>query len=505
MEIHLAVDRSEPLRAQLERELRAAIRGGRMRAGSKLPPSRLLAEALGVSRGVVVEAYSQLAAEGYLVARAGDGTRIAEGLARRPPVARASAPTARRISYDLRPGVPDLSLFPRREWQAAMSAAMRDLPDAALGYEPRGGLRQLRLALSDYLGRVRAVVCEPEQVLIASGAAQALRVVCETLRARGARRVAVEDPGTPVIYSTIERAGLQVVPIWVDEHGLDTARLDSAQVDAVVLTPAHQYPTGAVLAPDRRARVIEWARQHRILVVEYESDAEYRYNCEPIPSLQGAVPDQVIYIGTANTTLAPAVQLAWLVVPDHLVGEMAAEHDVAHAAPSVLTQATYARLLERGTIDRHLRCVRRGYQARRDAMVQALAHHVPQATIGGAALGLHVIAWLPTGAEEAQISKHAANRGIALHTLHHHAMVTAPRPPALLLGYGLLAEPAIRRAVEQLADCTRAMIAPTTPAEPQASIRGDRRQLNRRRPRPSLPPLRAPWIPRLPADESSLA
>jgi GntR family transcriptional regulator/MocR family aminotransferase len=491
MDIHLAVDRSEPLRAQLERELRAAICGGRMRAGSKLPPSRLLAEALGVSRGVVVEAYSQLAAEGYLVARAGGGTRIAERFARRPAVTSAPAAGAPRVRYDLRPGLPDLSLFPRREWQAAMSAAVRELPDAALGYGPRGGLRQLRLALSDYLGRVRAVVCDPEQVFIASGAAQALSVLCHSLRARGARSVAVEDPGTPAVYRAIERTGLEVVPVWVDEHGLDVARLHSAGVDAVVLSPAHQDPTGAVLAADRRALVIEWARRRGTLVIEYESDAEYRYDREPTASLQGPAPDRVIYIGTANTTLAPAVQLAWLVVPDHLVGEITAEHELAHATPSVLTQATYARLLERGTIDRHLRGARRRYQTRRDAIIQALEQHMPQATVGGAALGLHLIAWLPDRADETQITKHAADRGIAVHTLHHHSVVSAPRPPALLLGYGLLPEPAIPRVIEQLANGARLRTRPRTLLRPQASTAGDRPQLKRRRPRASLPPLQA--------------
>jgi GntR family transcriptional regulator/MocR family aminotransferase len=460
MDIHLAVDRSGPLRAQLECELRAAIRGGRMRAGSKLPPSRRLAEALGVSRGVVVEAYSQLAAEGYVVARAGHGTRIAEGLARRRGVASAPSPAARPIRYDLRPGVPDLSLFPRREWQEATSAAMRDLPDAELGYGPRGGLPQLRVALSDYLGRVRAVVCDPEQVFIASGAAHALGVLSRTLRARGARRVAIEDPGTRAIYRTIERAGLEVVPVPVDEHGLHVMRLDAAGVDAVVLSTVHQYPTGAVLAPDRRATLISWARQHETLVVEYESGAEYHYESRPTPSLQGPVRDRVVHIGTANTTLAPAVQLAWLVVPDDLVADLASEHDAAHAAPSVLTQAAYARMLERGTIDRHLRGARRRYQARRHALTEALAHRMPQATLGGAALGLHLIAWLPHGADEGQIRRHAADRGVALHTLHHDSVVTAPRPPALLLGYGLLAEPAIPQAVEELAESIRVMRGP---------------------------------------------
>jgi GntR family transcriptional regulator/MocR family aminotransferase len=293
------------------------------------------------------------------------------------------------------------------------------------------------------------------------------------------------------VYRTIERAGLEVVPVRVDGCGLEVARLESAGVDAVVLTPAHQYPTGTVLAPSRRIGLIDWAQRHGTLVVEYESDAEYRYGHERIASLQGLGPDLVVYIGTANTTLAPAIDLAWLVVPDRLVSEMAAEHDVAGGAPSVLTQAAYARLLERGAIDRHLRNARRRYRARRDALIDALARQMPEATVGGAALGLHLIAWLPDGTDEAQIGTHAADRGVALHTLHHHSVVTAPRPPALVLGYGLLPEPSIRRAVEALADRPRVIARPRTPARPPASTIGDPRELNGRRPRAALPSLQA--------------
>jgi GntR family transcriptional regulator/MocR family aminotransferase len=404
-------------------------------------------------------------------------------------VASAPVPTVRPIRYDLRPGVPDPSLFPRREWQAAMAAAVRDLPDAALGQGPRGGLRQLRSALSDYLGRVRAVACDPEQLFIASAPAHALAIVCQTLRARGARSVAAEDPGTPAIYRTIQRAGLEVVPVPVDEDGIELARLQSAGADAVVVSPVHQYPTGAVLAPGRRAAVIDWARQHGSLVVEYESGAEYRYEREPIASLHRLGPDRVVYIGTANTTLAPAVQLAWLVAPEQLVGEIAAEHELAHAAPSVLAQAAYAGLLERGAIDRHVRSTRRCYHARRAALIDALAEHVPQVVLGGAALGLHVVGWLADGADEAQISKRAADRGVAVHTLHRDSTVIAPRPPALLLGYGLLAEPAIPRAVRLLADSTGVPTRPRTRTPPPAPASGHRRQFNHRRPRASHPPV----------------
>jgi GntR family transcriptional regulator/MocR family aminotransferase len=451
MEMHVVLDRAAPLRAQLERELREAIRSGRLRAGAKLPPSRLLADELDVSRGVVVEAYSQLVAEGYLVARPGDGTRIADGLAHQPPAARVSSGTAPRIRYDLRTGVPDLSYFPRREWQSGMTAALRELPDLALAYGSRRGLRRLRVALSDYLGRVRAVVADPERVFITSGAAHAMGIIWHTLRERGATRVVVEDPAWSAIPATVLQAGLEPLPVPVDEHGLVVRELANLEADAVVLSPAHQYPTGTVLAPARRAELIRWARSRGALLVEDDYDAEYRYDRDPIASLQGLAPDCVAYVGTASKTLAPGLRLAWVLLPSHLVGEMAAQQAVTRAMPSVLEQATYATLLERGDIDRHLRRTRRRYHARRNALVDALARELPEASFGGASAGLHLIAWLPQGSDEAAISDAAAQRGVAIQTLHHDCSVTAPRAPALLLGYGLIPEPAISRAIRELA------------------------------------------------------
>lgn len=439
------------MRAQLERELRAAIRSGRLRAGIKLPPSRVLADELNVSRGVVVEAYSQLVAEGYLVARPGDGTRIADGLAQQPPARRAPARPARRIRYDLRSGVPDLSLVPRREWQAALTTALRELPDAAFSYGSRRGLRRLRVALCDYLGRVRAVVADPERVFVSAGAAHGMSILWHTLRQRGAKRIAVEDPSWPSIPATIAQAGLEVVPISVDEHGLNCAEVQSVDVDAVVLSPAHQYPTGSVLAPHRRTELIAWARRHGAVIVEDDYDAEYRYDREPIASLQGLAPDCVAYVGSASKTVAPGIRLGWVLLPSHLTGEMAAQHGVARALPSALTQAAYATLLERGEIDRHLRRTRRQYHARRNLLIEALSSQLPEATVSGAAAGLHLIAWLPDGSEENTIADAAADHGVAIHTLHQDCFVTAPVGPALLLGYGLVGAPAIPPAVRQLA------------------------------------------------------
>ncbi len=301
----------------------------------------------------MVEAYSQLVAEGYLVARAGDGTRIADGLAQQPPARPVPSATARRIRYDLRPGVPDLSLFPRREWHSAMATALRELPDAALSYGSRRGLRQLRVALSDYLGRVRAVVADPERMFISAGAAHGMGILWNTLRQRGIRRVAVEDPAWAAIPQTIVQAGLEPVPIEVDARGLAVTKLEAIDADAVVLAPAHQYPTGTVLAPARRAELIAWARRRGALIVEDDYDAEYRYDREPIASLQGLAPDCVAYVGTASKTLAPGIRLGWVLVPSHLVGEMAAQHGVARALPSALIQAAYAMVLERRRTNRH--------------------------------------------------------------------------------------------------------------------------------------------------------
>ena len=451
MDIQLTLDRAAPLRAQLERELRAAIRTGRLRAGAKLPPTRVLAAQLEVSRGVVVEAYSQLIAEGYLVAGAGRGTSIADGLAQQPPAPRAPSGPRPRVRYDLRSGVPDLSFFPRREWQSATSVALRELPDAALSYGSRRGLRQLRIALADYLGRVRAVVADPERLFIAAGAAHAMGILWQTLRQRGARRIALEDPVWQALSATVANAGLEAVPVRVDDHGLDVAQLGNLEVNAVVLSPAHQYPTGAVLAPDRRAELIAWARHRGTLIVEDDYDAEYRYDRDPIASLQGLAPESVAYVGTATKTLAPGVRLGWVLVPSHLVGEMAVQHGVARAVPSVLIQSAYATLLERGDIDRHLRRTRRHYHARRNVLIDALAGQLPTVSVRGAAAGLHVIAWLPDGADEDTIADAAADRGDAVHTLHGDCSVTAPLGPALLLGYGLIGETAIPRAVEELA------------------------------------------------------
>jgi GntR family transcriptional regulator/MocR family aminotransferase len=456
MELHVALT-DGPKRAQLERQLRDGVRDGRLRPGTRLPPSRTLARDLGVSRGVVVEAYAQLVAEGWLAARRGAGTVVAdipgsvERAASFPDMVRTAAP-----AYDLRAGRPDLSAFPRAAWHAAVGRALRELPDAALGYGDPRGHAPLRAALAEQLGRTRGVIADPEHVVVCGGLQPGLAVVLAALRRRGARRVAVEDPGWRGQPNAAEQAGLEAAPVPVDEDGIVVDALRATGADAVVVTPAHQFPTGVVLAPERRAQLVAWARERGALIIEDDYDAEYRYDRDPVGALQALAPDRVLYAGTASKTLAPALRLGWLVPPPWLAPDVAAEKDRRDRGTPVLEQAAMADLLRRGEVDRHLRRTRRRYRARRDALVAALRTHLPDVRVGGAAAGLHVVAWLPEGAEVERIAAAALERGVAVERLHHGRTAIAPRPPAFLLGYASHAEPALERAVALLAEAVRA-------------------------------------------------
>src|SRR5262249_40178775 len=293
-----------PLRRQLERQLRDAIRSGRLGAGSALPPSRVLASELGVSRGVVVDCYSQLTIEGYLSAQTGSGTRVAYAPAPHETGAsvqpRSAAEAATRVRYELRPGQADFHAFPRRQWQAALTRALRELPDRDLTYPDPRGIHELRHAIAEYLRRARAVVAAADNVVVFCGLSHGLSALWHALRVQGARRVAVEDPGWRGQTRTVEDAGVEAIPVRVDGQGLVVSELARARVDAVVLTPAHQYPTGVVLSPKRRTELIEWARRHDALIVEDDYDAEYRFDRKPIAALQGLAPDVVAFAATTS-------------------------------------------------------------------------------------------------------------------------------------------------------------------------------------------------------------
>ena len=445
IDILLELDRANgrSLRAQLEAELREAIRSGRLHAGTALPSTRALARGLGVSRGVVVEAYSQLAAEGYLHARQGAATRVASvgvPAAAAPPL----APWEEPVRHDLRPQVPDLAAFPRREWLASLRRVVASAADARLGYGDPRGAAELRAALAAYLGRVRGVVGDAERTVVTTGITQALTLLARVMLTRDAVRIAVEEPGFFLHRRQLDRSGLEVVRVPVDGGGIDVPALAASGADAVLVTPAHQMPTGAVLAPERRAALLAWAAEHDALVIEDDYDGEYRYDREPVGALQGLDPERVVYLGSASKTLAPALRLGWLVVPSWLAGDVGEEKGWADGGSPALEQLAFADFLSRGELDRHLRRARLRYRRRRDALVEAVGEAFPDAVVRGVAAGLHVVAEPVEPVDERALRAAAAERSVALVAMRDRGRTL------MVLGYANLPEPAARLALGEL-------------------------------------------------------
>jgi GntR family transcriptional regulator / MocR family aminotransferase len=463
IELLLSVSRagSRTLGAQIEDQLRRAIREGALRPDARVPSTRDLAGQLGVSRRVVVDAYAQLAAEGYLSLRQGARPRVSEATAlasvdsppAMPPAGTAAAPRAR---FDFRPSVPDVSTFPRTAWLRSLRTALATVTDADLGYGDPRGLDALRSALADYLGRVRGVVADPEHIIITNGYTQGLGLVCHALASAGAKRIALEDPSNLDDGLVAAHAGLEPVPIGVDEAGTRVDELEQADADAVVLTPAHQHPTGVVLTGGRRTAVLAWLRDRDAIAIEDDYDAEYRYDRAAVGALQGLDPDRVVYAGSASKTLAPALRIGWLVVPPSLLQAVTHEKLLADRGTARIEQHAFADFLTRGELDRHLRRMRARYRGRRDALVRALTEALPECSVRGVAAGLHVTVKLRDGDNEQTICEEARHRRIELETMSDFRPDASGRPPALVLGYAQMPEPAIHAGVHELAIAVQA-------------------------------------------------
>jgi GntR family transcriptional regulator/MocR family aminotransferase len=458
-ELLLQLDRraTRSLRGQLEGGLRSAARDGSLAAGVRLPATRVLAADLEVSRRLVVDAYAQLVAEGYLVARRGAGTYVAE--AARAASAPASEPSVRPLRFDFFPGYPDLASFPRRQWLRAMRETLNETPPTNLGYPDARGAGELREALAGHLRRVRGVVADPRAIVVCSGAAQGLVLLARALHAP---HLAVEDPGLPPHRAILAAHGARLSALPVDPEGArvgELARIEAraGRVDAAFVTPAHQSPNGVALAPARRTALLEWAEARAGLVIEDDYDAEYRYDRSPLAALQGLAPERVIYMGTVSKTLAPALRLGWMVLPPQLLGAVVEQRNLTdHGAPT-LDQLALARLIEGGAYDRHLRQARRRYRARRDALVGAVEKHLPGARVTGLAAGLHVIVRLERAVDGAALVRAARARSVAVYPLGYAYMTPAERHEGLVLGYANLSEPAIEEGVRRLADALAAL------------------------------------------------
>lgn len=444
VDLHLEL-RGPRLRAGLLDALREAVRDGRLVPGSRLPASRTLALDLGIARSTVTECYAELVAEGWFTARQGSATRVAQlatpGGAR--VEGRGSAPHDRAPVHGLAPGASVFAEFPRARWAAAARRAITAAPPSAFGYGDPLGRRELRAALADYLARARGVRADPSRIVIASGFHDGLGIVARALVARGAETVAVESYGLGLYRSVLADAGLRIPPIPVDEDGARIAALaGSLSAEAVLLTPAHQFPTGFALSPERRAAALDWARATGGLILEDDYDGEFRYDRKPVGALQGLDPERVVYFGTASKSLAPALRLSWMVVPEHLVADVARAKGSVETV-SVLDQLTLAEFITAGAFDRHVRAGRQRYRRRREELIEALAERAPEVAVTGMAAGLQAVIRLPAGTESRVVAD-AARDGLSVTGMSEfrHPALDATRPGAIVVNFSAVPDSA---------------------------------------------------------------
>jgi len=458
-ELLLPLARDVGRREGLERALRSAIREGRLRPGDRVPPSRALAAELGLSRGTVVEAYAQLVAEGFLRGRQGSGTVVAASPL--PRASRRRAPTAPAAPlFDFHAGVPDPTSFPADRWLRSLRRAMRSLPPEALGYGDPRGSEELRLALAAYLARARGVLASPEALVTCAGFMRGLSLVCEALRSLGARRIAMEDPTIAAHREVARAAGLDALALPVDECGARIELLEEIRADAVLLTPAHQFPLGSTLSPERRSGLVDWARRTGGYVIEDDYDGEFRYDRQPVGALQALDPERVVYAGTASKTLAPALRLAWLVLPERLLEPLISTKRLADRQLPFTDELALAGMIETGDWDRHLRRMRARYRSRRDRLLEALAERAPDTRALGVSAGLHVVIELPPGGpSERDVLALARERSVGMYPLGHFWQRRRRARQGLVVGYGAPPEHRFEAALAALGDVLEASLA----------------------------------------------
>ncbi|MGO1974544.1 MAG: PLP-dependent aminotransferase family protein [Propionibacteriaceae bacterium] len=431
----------------LTARLRTAILDGTLAAGVRLPATRVLADDLSMARGTVVEAYRRLTEEGLVVPNRGGGTVVAD----RPDPPAAVPPRDRVVApelFDISSGMPDLSAFPRAAWLRAERRVLTTATSRELGYADPQGVRALREALTAWLARSRGVAVDPDRIIVTAGVTGALSLLAQVLRQRGIGACAVEDPGAEGNRRILDHWMDSLTPVPVDADGLDVATLSRTRSRAVLVTPAHQFPTGVVLSPERRRALVAWAEAVDGLVIEDDYDAEYRYDRSPVHAVQAMAPERVAHVSSLSKVLAPALRIGWMIAPTQWHADLARQRWATDLGSPALPQLALADLIDSGVLEKHLRSLRGRHRQRRDAAVEAIRRHLPGCTVEGVAAGLHLVVRLPDHLDDAELSARAAVEGIAVHALSRHRFV--PGPPGLVIGYGPHPAPRLTRAIEAL-------------------------------------------------------
>lgn len=457
----IPIDRSldMPLIGQVYGQIRDRILKGELPSGEKLPSTRELSGELKVSRNVVLEAYDQLLAEGFLISRRGAGTFVAEGacLEQRRRVTEAMAPSA----YDnllrdeglvnFRSGIPALDRFPRRIWAQLSSAVWNEASSAVLGYDTPEGRPELRHVLAQYLLKSRGVYCHPDQLVITSGATQALSLVSKLLLSPG-DEVIMEDPITCDIQAMFQAQGATIRFVPVDEHGMQTALLpQESSPKFVFVTPSHQYPLGGALPIQRRIQLIQYARTHDCYLVEDDYDSEFRYEGPPVSSLQGLEPDRVLYIGSFSKILSPALRMGYLILPMPLVESCRRLKWYADLHKPSMDQLILARFMEGGYLERHIAKMKKLYKSRRDCLIDCLRSAFPgQVNIIGDSTGLHLVAEFPGRRFDEEAVRRIKRMGVKVYLVEEHANDKEAQRSRLILGYGHLPKEDIQEGIARL-------------------------------------------------------
>jgi GntR family transcriptional regulator/MocR family aminotransferase len=459
----------ESLSKRLYLGLREAILRGTFPSDSRLPSTRALAEQQGISRTVVVLAYEQLLAEGFVAGRSGSGTYVSHGLTRihaspatRPlPVSlsrfgASAADAGARVRVRGQPALPldfaygsELETFPFALWNRTLLRCARQSSVSELDYGLAGGHRLLREAICAHLRRSRAVHCDPDRVIVVNGSQQALDLITRVLIERG-DAVAIENPAYQGTVEVLRTAGARLLPVPVDGYGLDPLRLPS-DARCLFVTPSHQFPTGATLPLERRVALLEWARHRNAVVIEDDYDGEFRYDGQPLESLQGLDRDsRVIYVGTFSRTIFSSLRIGYLVAPSSLVPALTAAKWLCDRHTPNLEQQTLAEFISSGAYGRHLRRVRRRNASRRQALLEAIDRYLRRAVhVTGDGAGAHVVIWPHRRLGEQALVERARSKGVGIYGLAPYYVGAAPRP-GFMLGYSRLAEDQIREGVRRL-------------------------------------------------------
>lgn len=447
----VTIDRSRRQRVgrQLEEQLRTAIRAGTLGPGAHLPSTRALAEDLRISRGVVMRAYAQLATEGYLDVRRGASPRVsASG---RPAPSRAPRTPSR---YDLRADLPDISEFPRAAWSRSLGRALSTASNSELADRGDRGLERLRVELSAYLRRARGVDADPERIVITGGGLQALGAVAATLARSGPSTLAIENPCNLLIREVVLASGLMVLPAAVDREGMVVERLGDAR--AALVSTINQFPTGVALSEARRAQLFQWLRAAPSrLLIEDDNEGELRLDRHAVRAVQSEARDSVAYVGSTAKTLAPALRMGWVVLPEGLIRPTVAELAKGKLRPTPIDQLAFADFLRSGEFDRHLRRLRNVYRRRRELLLDQLGRRLPDVAVSATGAGSHVVLELASFELEQVVTTHARTAGLLVQPLSQLALDRAGGSAGLVIGYASLPEPTIAAAVARLAAIVR--------------------------------------------------